>query len=226
MSDSGPRLRALRLWAKREGMCLAILERGLLLLRSEKSLPEAEVDLNRDLYFYLLAASRELYPTDCVAPVPECNNQPDPDDESRAAREQKRPDFQWIYLDQYEPDPKRSSRQFAVECKRLGEPCRADWIFNVNYVRYGICRFRDPKWAYGRRFRSGAMVGYLQSMEPMQVLREVNEEARRKSLPDLVPTRSLAPGGERLEHKFDRSFEVSPFHLCHLWIDLRPPSTE
>ena len=226
MSVTGPRLRALRLWAKREGMCLAILERALFLLRTEKGLPEAEVDLNNHLYFCLLAASRELYPTDPVAPISECNNQPDPDDESRAARERKRPDFQWVYLDQYEPDPKRSSKQFVVECKRLGEPGRADWEFNVNYVRHGICRFRDPKWAYAQRFRSGAMVGYWQSMEPTQVLTEVNEEARRNSLPDLVPTRSPAPSGDRLEHTFERSFEASPFHLRHLWVDLRPPSTE
>jgi hypothetical protein len=206
-------------------MCLAILERALLLLRMEEGLPEAEVDLNRCLYFCLLAASRDLYHTDHVAPVSECNNQPDPDDESRNEREQKRPDFQWVYLDQYELDPKRSSKQFVVECKRLGKSSRADWVFNVNYVRHGICRFRDPKWAYAQRCRSGAMVGYCRSMEPTQVLKEVNEEARRNSLPDLVPSRSLASGGDRLEHTFERSFEVSPFQLRHLWIDLRPPSS-
>ena len=105
MSDTGPRLGALRLWVKREGMCLAILERALRLLRMEKDLPESETDLNRRLYFCLLTASRELYPTNSVAPELECNNQPDPDDESRVAREHKRPDFQWAYLDRYEPDP-------------------------------------------------------------------------------------------------------------------------
>ena len=225
MSDTGPRLGALRIWAKREGMCLAILERGLLLLSSEKGLPVAEVDLNRRLYFCLLIASRELYPTDDVAPVSECNNQPDSDDESRAAREQKRPDFQWVYLDQYEPDPKRSSKQFVVECKRLGKPCRGDWVFNVNYVLHGICRFQDPKWAYAQRFRSGAMVGYCQSMESAQVLKEVNEEVRRNSLPDLVRNGTHG-GGDRLEHTFERSFEVSPFQLRHLWIDLRQAVAE
>jgi hypothetical protein len=221
LNDTGPGLRALRLWAKREGMCLAILERGLVLLLLEKGLPEAEVDLNRRLYFCLLAASRELYPTYDIAPVSECNDQPDPDDRSRAAREQKRPDFQWIYLDQYEADPKRSSKQFVVECKRLGKPRRADWVFNVNYVRDGICRFRDPKWAYAQRFRSGAMVGYCQSMGPEKVLVEVNDEVRRNTLPDLVHSATLAAGGDRLEHTFERPFEISPFKLHHLWIDLR-----
>jgi hypothetical protein len=132
-------------------MCLAILERALRLLSAEKALPESEVDLNRLLYFCLLTASSELYPRDPVAPISECNNQPDPDDISRVAREQKRPDFQWIYRDQYELDLKRSSKQFVVECKRIGKPLRADWVFNQNYVRHGICRFRDPKWAYAKR---------------------------------------------------------------------------
>jgi len=220
MSDAGPQLRALRIWAKREGMCIAILERGLLLLKSDRNLPKAEVDLNRRLYCCLLAASRELYPKDPVAPVLESNNQPNLDDETRAAREQKRPDIQWIFLDRYELDPKRSSKQFVVECKRLGKPCRGDWVFNVNYVLHGICRFRDPKWAYAQRFRSGAMVGYCQSMEPEELLKEVNEEAHKNSLPHLARSSANA-GGTGLEHTFERSFDVSPFQLHHFWIDLR-----
>lgn len=226
MSDTGPRLRALRIWAKRENMFLAILERALRLLRMEEDLPRSETDLNRRLYFCLLAASRELYPTDSVAPISECNNQPDPDDKSRVARAHKRPDFQWVYLDRYEPDPKRSSRQFVVECKRLGESSRADWVFNMNYVRHGICRFRNPQWAYAQRFRSGAMVGYLQSMEPTKVLREVNEEARRNSLANIVLTGPPTSGIHRLRHTFERSFDVSPFVLCHLWIDMRSSGNE
>ena len=202
MTDTGPQLRALRLWAKREGMCLAILERALRLLRMEKALPESEGDLNRRLYFCLLAASRELYPADSVAPISECNNQPDPDDESRVARESKRPDFQWVYLDQYEQNPERSSKQFVVECKRLGEPLRADWIFNVNYVTHGICRFRDPKWAYAQRFRGGAMVGYWQSMELTQVLREVNEEADGNSLTHIIPVGPPPSDGHRLGERY------------------------
>ena len=188
MSGTGPHLNMLRLWAKREGMCLAILERALLLLRTERAFPESEIDLNRRLYFCVLTASSELYPRDPVAPESECNNQPDPDDISRVAREQKRP----------------------------------DWVFNLNYVRHGICRFRDPEWAYAKRFSSGAMVGYCQSMEPAQVLKEVNEEVGQNSLPRIIPVGQPASDCQKLEHTFERSFPVSPFHLLHLWIDLRP----
>ncbi len=227
MSGTGPHLSALRLWTKREDMCLAILERALRLLSTEKALPESEVDLNRRLYFCLLTASRKLYPRDPVVPVSECNNQPDPDDVSRVAREQKRPDFQWVYRDQYEPDPLRSSKQFVVECKRLGEPLRADWVFNLNYVKHGICRFRDQNWAYAQRFPSGAMVGYWQSMEANDILSEVNDESRKHSLDELVLLDQWNPGAlSILVHTFARQFEVSPFRLRHLWIDLRPSSPE
>ena len=136
-----------KLWVTREAKCLSIIERALSMLREADDRAETEVELNRLLYFCLLAASRELHPDDVIAPVTECNNQPDSDDEARSSREQKRPDFQWIYLDRYESDPQRSSKQFVVECKRLGEAPRRDWVLNVNYSENGIRRFCDPEWA-------------------------------------------------------------------------------
>lgn len=222
MSEAGPLLRSGRLWAERESRCLTIIDRALVLLSEEGDLPETESELNRRLYFCLLAATRELYPDDVVAPISECNNQPDLDDEARSMREQKRPDFQWVYLDRYESDPGRSCKQFVVECKRLGEPCRVDWVFNVNYVDHGIRRFRDRRWAYGQRFASGAMVGYWQSMGECQVLDEVNERSRMNSIPELVIVGAWNMRGvSRLVHVFDRPFPLSPFRLHHLWLDLR-----
>ena len=211
-----------KLWATREAKCLSIIKRALSMLREADDLVETEVELNRLLYFYLLTASRELYPDDVVAPITECNNQPDVDDETRARREQKRPDFQWIYLDRYESDPQRSSKQFVVECKRLGEAPRSDWVLNVNYSEYGISRFRDPEWAYAKHAPSGAMLGYWQSMEGMEVLREVNEGCYRRSIPNLVLVGSwFSKGISKFEHDLVRPFPISPFKLHHLWIDLR-----
>ena len=57
-----------KLWATREAKCLAIAERALIMLRESNEAPETEVELNRLLYFYLLTASRELYPDEVVAP--------------------------------------------------------------------------------------------------------------------------------------------------------------
>jgi hypothetical protein len=215
-------LRARQLWATREAKCLSIIERALRMMRKIQDLPETELELNRRLYFCLVTASRELYPEDEIPPISDCNNQPDSDDEARAKREQKRPDFQWIYLDRYESDPRRSSKQFVVECKRLGKPVRADWVFNLNYTNQGIIRFREPEWAYAKRAPSGAMVGYWQSMEAGEVLSEANGGCRRKSIPDLILVGGWNPAGiSRLDHTFERPFEISPFRLHHLWIDLR-----
>lgn len=125
MNGEGPSLLSRNLWAKRTARFLAILERALQLLATEPELACAEVELNRRLYWRLLEATRELYPSE-VPPLCECCNQPDPDDQARARRENKRPDFQWSYTDRFESDSHRSSKQFVVECKRLGSPPRSD----------------------------------------------------------------------------------------------------
>lgn len=217
-----PRIRSIQLWRTREAKCLSIIESALQLLRQKSEFPVSEIELSRQFYFCLLRASRELYPDDEIAPVTECSNQPDPDDEARARREQKRPDFQWIYLDRYEANPERSSRQFVLECKRLGEPPRSDWVLNLNYINHGIARFREPDWAYGKLAASGAMIGYMQSMEPADVFLAVNAECRGKTFPDLNQVKAWVLGGTaRFEHLFDRPFDITPFTLHHFWIDLR-----
>lgn len=223
MSALGPPLHSPGLWAAREAKCLATIALALNKLSTLPDLPESEVDLNRHFYFCLLEASRELYPDDEVAPVAEGNNQPDPDDGARAKRELKRPDFQWVYLDRYEASTRHCSKQFVVECKRLGKALRADWVFNVNYVQHGIVRFREPEWAYAKRFPAGAMVGYWQSMEPQEVYSEVNDECSKTAVPELSFGGSWNSGGiSRCAHVLTRSFEISPFTLHHLWVDLRP----
>jgi hypothetical protein len=222
MSSGAPRIHSRQLWQTREAKCLAIIDRALSLFRQQHSFPDSEIELNRIFYFCLITASRDLYPDDEIAPVIECCNQPDPDDGARARREQKRPDFQWVYLDRYESDPQKSSRQFVVECKRLGTPPRSDWVLNLNYIEHGIARFRHPDWAYAKRAGSGAMIGYIQSMTPPAILVAVNDECRDKTLTDLALTNAWVPAGTtRLEHTFERSFEISPIRLHHFWIDLR-----
>jgi hypothetical protein len=222
MHTGVPRIQSNQLWRTREAKCLAIIARALAIFRQRGPFPETEVELNREFYFCLIEASRDLFPYDEVAPVTECCNQPDPDDDARARREQKRPDFQWIYLDRYESDPQRSSRQFVVECKRLGNPPRPDWVLNSNYIEHGIARFRHPDWAYAKRAESGAMIGYIQSMTPPAILANVNTECRNKSFPDLTPASAWLNGETtRLDQAFQRSFAVSPIRLHHFWIDLR-----
>src|SRR5579885_1301599 len=225
MSTLGPPLSSGNLWAAREAKCLAIIAHALKKLRDVPDLPESEIELNRHFYFCLLEASRELYPDDEIPPVAESNNQPDPDDEARAKRELKRPDFQWVFLDRYEASARHSSKQFVVECKRLGKAIRSDWVLNVNYVQHGIMRFKLPEWAYAKRFPTAAMVGYWQSMEPQDVLGEINEEAGRNSLPHIIPVGAWNSDGlSRCAHSFERPFVVSPFKLHHLWAASEAPA--
>jgi len=226
MTGEGPNLPSLNAWNRRIKRFLAILNRALELLQMEKDLPTAEIGLNRRLYFCLLQATRELYPREELAPALDCNDQPDPDDEARTTREDKRPDFQWVYIDRYEPDPLRCCRQFVVECKRLGSPPRSNWILNVNYVDHGVWRFVALEWGYAKGFPAAAMVGYWQSMAPADILREVNDTSRKRGLSPLsLGRRGWQVGGiSRLDHKCERPFPVSPLLIYHLWADLRGTS--
>jgi hypothetical protein len=189
-----------------------------------------ENSLNRALYFCLLKACRELDPEGIYPgpPMWECCNQPDPDDLSRATREAKRPDFTWSYLDPHEPDPTRSAIQFVIECKRLGRPTSAQWVLNRNYIDHGVNRFVDPQWAYAKRFPSGLMIGYWQSMDGDELLAEINCFVAAKGLPEIA---RLSNGWQtssvtHLYHLLIRTFPKSPFSLKHLWLDLRPPSLD
>ena len=60
-------------------------------------------------------------------------------------------------------------------------------------------------------------------MEEKDVLREVNKGCRRRSIPGLVLVGSWSSKGiSKFEHDLVRPFQISPFKLRHLWIDLRP----
>ena len=100
MSSRGPSIDIQLLWRRKVDQCLETLEQGLMLLRQKKNLPQSEIDLNLIFYKCLLTATRNLKHENVL--VAESNNQPDPDDEARATRLNKRPDFQWVYIDNYE----------------------------------------------------------------------------------------------------------------------------
>ena len=82
-------------------------------------------------------------------------------------------------------------------------------------IEHGITRFRNPDLAYAKRGESGVMIGYMQSMTPPAILVAVNDECRNQALPDVALTGAWTPGTTRLEHAFDRSFEVSPIRPYH-----------
>jgi hypothetical protein len=199
------------------------LRDALELLRARRP-AGGEPELNRELFFCILEANRLNHDEDNdfwfeYAPAYEARNPPTPGTEDSAS-ERKIPDLYWGYLDHEEPDPRRSSRNFVVECKRLGRPSGAGWVFNVHYADDGIRRFVDPEWRYGKDVGSGAMVGYIESMVSDMILTEVNAAATRYGVLPISRNGTPTPPLHELAHVFDRTFEITPFRLVHLWIEV------
>ncbi|WP_420127241.1 hypothetical protein [Longimicrobium sp.] len=221
-----PKLNGARLWRRQVQKTSAILVRALELLEPRDA-NEQEDDLNRKLYFCLLQANREathwpLGAFDC-APVYEGRNLPSANDFVRTAREGKRPDFQWTFIDHQSPDPKRSVRTIVIECKRLGAPTRHGWPLNENYVRNGIMRFVREEHGYACDDVEAVMVGYIQSMDFPQIAAEVNATTVQEAIPSVPPPVQgwNLRGVSHLAHTMERTFGVTPFGLLHFWVDLR-----
>jgi len=153
----------------------------------------------------------------------EANNQPSPDDSERTPRENKRPDFQWSVQDEQAADPERATRSYVVECKRLGEPADA-WVFNTNYVAFGVRRYVDISHLYGKDDMGGAMIGYIQSMDIETIWSDVGRQLGNAGL-SMLPKPLPVSGSSVLHqtsHHIIRMEAVSPFQLDHIWVDLRP----
>jgi len=221
------RISQLKTWERHVNLVLKVFLRALELLQSRTNDGDSEITLNRELYFCLLEANSEIHKSTGEAinhaPTIEGNNPPDADDVQRAVRENKIPDFYWGFIDHAVVNPRRGARNFVIECKRLGKPIRADWVFNENYVHHGVLRFVTEEYAYAKGEKEGAMVGYVHSMNFADILLEVNKTTTQVSVADLEgPDDGWQIGGiSHLHHSLTRPFKVSPFYLRHLWVDLR-----
>lgn len=222
-----PRISTLRLWQRHEERVLAVLTRALQMIVTVPDMPTNEDEINRLLCRCLNRANFELSQQGegLASPVVyEARNQPSADDGQRAAREDKRPDFQWGFVNMEESDPDRASVFYTIECKRLGQSGRKDWILNENYAEHGVKRFATREHGYGMGVSSGAMVGYVQNMEYVQVLEEVSRALEARGLSPILLSRSgwRKDGATRLEEALDRpSVPPSPFCLRHVWVDMR-----
>lgn len=213
-------------WANYKADILKILIEGLSLLRANEHLVIGEVNLNRELFFCFKRAAHKLK-LNYLLPVPEANNPPYEDDEQRTVRENKRPDFLWQFYDDSVDDPKYGDRHFILECKCLGKPRSSSptWILNQNYIQHGIARFLTTEYEYAKGDESGAMVGFVESMEFEEILCEVNSyiTACKVSIPMLTsPIDDWQQNSiSHLEHSLIRTFPHSPFLLHHFWLDIR-----
>ena len=219
-----PKLISQRLWQTRRAHYVAVFKKALLLLREKAPLPADEPNLNRELKFVVVTARLELDPNGRFrAPGFEQQNLADPDASTIQPHEYKRPDAQWVDDDPAAPDDRHREKSFTIECKRLGFPPSPGWKLNEQYVIDGIERFRSTTHRYGMHTAEGLMIGYVQSMGLAAVHSEVCHHAAAKGIPGVVlsPTGWQQEGVSELEHAFQRSFLLSPFHLTHLWLDMQ-----
>lgn len=211
-----------KFWKRFEGSIFEVIELAIDLLRKKDKLPLNEDDLNRELYFCLVTANYQLQKMNKGLETPpfyESNNQPRVEDKIRAQREFKRPDFQWSITDIYEQDSKMSSKQFVLECKRLGKAV-GTWVLNENYINHGIKRFIDQEHGYAYGVISSAMLGYIQSMESEDILSEVNTNVvkiKQAQLKKQSNNNSIL----RLSHEIKKDFPINTLRLEHIWLDIR-----
>ena len=223
---SRPNLYELPVWDDFEQRVVEVFSQGLTALATKAKLPLQEDFLSRELLKCCRQANHRLRKAGRGVEyiLSQVTNQPLPNDEYRAKRLEKRPDFACGYHDDSLPDEAfdEADYLYTIECKRLGLPSSSSWVLNKNYVEHGIARFENPDWGYAEGSSSGMMVGFMQSMEPHAILAEVNgyispfpaltlsaREWMVKALTVFSP------------HLFNRRILPTPFTLRHFWIDLR-----
>lgn len=219
---SRPNLFKIDIWVRHEDLVLEVFQCALLCLEAESKLPEKEDELNRKVYFLALKENRRLLQEGRGRQSPimyESRNQPTAETPKPLAREWKRPDFKCGFVDSQSEYP----LFLDLECKRLGKPSSGGTVFNKLYTEKGVKRFMAPESGYGEGAASGAMIGYLQTISPDEILKEVNGYAEKVHVSAIDRTEGhwIDRGVTRLNQTLDRKVSPSPFRLRHLWVDLR-----
>ena len=212
-------------WFRRESYLLGLVQLALEMMRkTETSFPVKEDFISRGLVKYLRRANEQLRRQGLHVdnlPLFQTQNQPDHEMPEGNEAERKKPDFLWEWYDVSESQDDKRYKYYAIECKRLGKPKSK---FCKPYVSEGVCRFINAEHSYSKYLRSGAMIGYVQSMETKEILKEVNAKAESSNVP-LIKLNSKGwkkDGVSRLDHELDRpEVTPSPFKLRHFWLDLR-----
>lgn len=182
---------------------------------------ENEPSLNRKLYQSIISTYHRRHMRGDEAPdfAPAFDAPNPPLTYEFAPSETKRPDLRWDLVD-HQAGPE-SVRSFAVECKRLRSMSSSGWKFNNAYAVHGVARFVAPDHQYGANTASGTMVGYWQNMSRGAILAEVNAALQSIGLPDLVFNNEPSDSLHQTDQTLNRSFEISPYRLRHLWLDMR-----
>lgn len=220
-----PRITLAVTWSKYERAVLDVFAEALRRLAGRFSLPQGEEPINLELFRICVEVHFEQMQARKSIPffiMFDSRNQPEPDDTAESRRLKKRPDFACALTNEQAPDARSSRIVYAIECKRLGK-AEAGWVLNENYAEYGMRRFMQADHGYGMGCSSATMIGYIQSMEPDDVLTEVNEYAGTRRIPSLTKAAAnwAANDVTPLRNLLTREFAADPLELNHLWSDLR-----
>jgi len=130
------------------------------------------------------------------------------------------PDFTCCLKNPHAQSHRESELNFHIECKCLGTPQSPTWNFNKNYVEHGIMRFDQENKRYGEHVTDGMMIGYILSMCPEDICKEVNVELTKiKYSPISFPNshERLQETTQRLTRKI---INPADFTLIHIWVVL------
>ncbi len=207
----------LLLWMKHEKLYFSIFYEALQQLEinedqrnNEDAISEVLCPVLREVCF--------KHERDVRTPEWEAPNQPANTDELKGGKIRMRPDFKCTFLNSLPASPETYEIPFHVECKRLGETI-GSWNLNKNYTANGINRFDCKTHEYGKRARSGMMIGYIVNMEPAAILEAVNKHIPDEQLKlKFVFTQKVVSCEQNLNRK-----HVKPagFKIIHIWTDLR-----
>lgn len=206
------------------GLILEALERLQAEARADANFPDDEVEVSLCLSGHLHDVVNERGTARGVT-TPGYDGLAGRDRANQGDREyeKKRPDIRWRFIDPQETRMRWKQKVLDVECKRLGEPPSRTHLLNEKYVTQGIVRFQAQSHRYGDGSAWATMIGYVQSSTFDAIWNEVNTHTASRGLPNLNRLHTHWQGcTSHLDHRLNRSFEISPLHLRHFWVDLRP----
>ncbi len=219
-----------RLWKRHERLYLEVFSIALFEL-SQADIAGDEDAISERLCLCVNRACFELAKLrniDVRTPTWEGPVQPVLEDELKGGKIRKRPDFTCKCSNPLAVSVDEHEILFHVECKCLGYPTSPSWNLNENYVKNGIIRFDSGTHEYGKRASSGMMIGYIISMEPHDILTEVNEHQRKilPDYPDIAFDFTSTPPFQTRQQLKRRHLLPKEFELAHLWIILVKHTTK
>lgn len=212
-------------WKNYEQAVIAVFTEALVRLAQENALSQGEEPINLTLYWKAREVHLEYLHAKASVPFViefDSTNQPEPDDTAKSRRLKKRPDFACALTNDQATDFRFSQVRYSLECKRLGD-AEGRWVLNRNYTEHGMLRFRKADHSYAKACPSAAMIGYVQSMDNDELLKEVNKYANAAKVPSL--TRAATAWVTKavtclIQPPLTRDCGPDPIRLRHLWVDL------